>query len=599
MGIRFLVFLFIYVEKIKTEAIPFVFIANNKTFDAPTMEITNTISSINIIKNNIELTLSTNFPFYNTLQSQGFGVNSVSLYPNRIDNTGPQIESIQFQFNRTIYMKEIILGAFKIDQRAILNYGQKLVFLYGANTNESINFSTKFILNPPIEIISNTILYLYPFDNSRFSLNSILIDDLNTITSDITQITTYSIVETTTTTTLESDNFVLNNEEESKESNIYPIIIGGCIGLFLLIILVILIIIFLFYRNRIKEKQIEDTSKIELNVNIQVNEIKDLEIGKLLGCGNYGEVYRGKWKFGDVAIKKISTRTEFKQENSHQISSVCDKFRLELLILTKLNHINIVRLFGTYKDYIVMEFIEYGSLDKFIIKYKYNFINRQYVDFYHIALQICNGMMYLKEKKIIHCDLAIRNILIDVKDTEDDYKIIAKISDFGLSKLTVSGMYVSSQSDQLPVRWCAPEVLQENKFSHESDIWSFGIVLWELFSLAEVPYRNLTNFQILGHILDGNRLQKPINCDDHLYNFMLNMWKINTYERTTLDEAFILLENIVQKNKERTDIVPFMFSQKSFPNIKSNSNSNSIYAYTSNKLPVYNTNEISSYNTNM
>ncbi|XP_044733335.1 receptor-type tyrosine-protein kinase FLT3-like [Chrysoperla carnea] len=148
------------------------------------------------------------------------------------------------------------------------------------------------------------------------------------------------------------------------------------------------------------------------------------------------------------------------------------------------------------------------------------------IELQKFASQIALGMAYLEEKNITHRDLAARNILID------DNKNL-KISDFGLSR---SGTYICTKS-KLPYRWLSIEALKDQIFTNKSDVWSFGIVLWEIGTLGDFPYSSLDNYmQILKYLSDGNRLEKPNSLSDDIYNLMLRCWAENPDNRPTFAE---------------------------------------------------------------
>jgi len=150
-----------------------------------------------------------------------------------------------------------------------------------------------------------------------------------------------------------------------------------------------------------------------------------------------------------------------------------------------------------------------------------------------IAMEIIAGMSFLSSHHIIHRDLASRNVL--TKKEGERYSI--KVGDFGLSRITNDDYYKASVK-MFPYKWTAPESIKYLKFSSSSDIWSFGVTLWEICSDGEVPYSSLANKEILKEIEDGKRLSKPNSCPDQLYTIMNDCWKIKSEERPTWTQLF-------------------------------------------------------------
>ncbi|KAJ8681134.1 hypothetical protein QAD02_016921 [Eretmocerus hayati] len=151
------------------------------------------------------------------------------------------------------------------------------------------------------------------------------------------------------------------------------------------------------------------------------------------------------------------------------------------------------------------------------------------------AFQVARGMEYLSRRKVLHGDLAARNILLAKGN-------IVKICDFGLAKtLFKYDKYKKKSNAPLPVRWMAIESIKDGIFSIQSDIWSFGVALWELFTLAENPYPGIDNHEILPKLIQGYRLEKPRYGIDVLYKVMLLCWKVNPKLRPTFTQ---LVENI-------------------------------------------------------
>uniref|UniRef100_A0A1L8DJG6 Protein kinase domain-containing protein n=1 Tax=Nyssomyia neivai TaxID=330878 RepID=A0A1L8DJG6_9DIPT len=158
-------------------------------------------------------------------------------------------------------------------------------------------------------------------------------------------------------------------------------------------------------------------------------------------------------------------------------------------------------------------------------------------ELHHFAIQIARGMSHLEDKQITHRDLAARNVLIDEQKT-------LKISDFGLSR---TGIYVNTRNKRVPLRWLSIEAVRDNLYSSKSDVWAFGIVLWEIGTLGGFPYPTIGNHELLTYLKSGNRLQRPDNCTNELYQIMLDCWQDCPEDRPSFNDLVTKLEPQQQK----------------------------------------------------
>ncbi|XP_043769686.1 tyrosine-protein kinase Fer isoform X1 [Cervus elaphus] len=208
---------------------------------------------------------------------------------------------------------------------------------------------------------------------------------------------------------------------------------------------------------------------------------EDVTLGELLGKGNFGEVFKGILK-DKTAVAVKTCKEDLPQE-------LKIKFLQEAKILKQYDHPNIVKLIGVCTQrqpiYIIMELVPGGDFLTFLRKRKDDIKLKQLVKF---SLDVASGMSYLESKNCIHRDLAARNCLVGENN-------VLKISDFGMSRQEDGGVYSSSGLKQIPIKWTAPEALNYGRYSSESDVWSFGILLWETFSLGVCPYPGMTNQQ--------------------------------------------------------------------------------------------------------
>ncbi|XP_059679819.1 tyrosine-protein kinase Fes/Fps isoform X2 [Gavia stellata] len=246
---------------------------------------------------------------------------------------------------------------------------------------------------------------------------------------------------------------------------------------------------------------------------------EDVLLGEHIGRGNFGEVFSGRLRADNTPVAVKSCRETLPPE-------LKAKFLQEARILKQYNHPNIVRLIGvcTQKQpiYIVMELVQGGDFLSFL---RSEGPHLRVKDLIKMTENAAAGMEYLESKHCIHRDLAARNCLVTEKN-------ILKISDFGMSREEEDGIYASTGGmKQIPVKWTAPEALNYGRYSSESDVWSFGILLWEAFSLGAVPYTNLSNQQTREAVEQGVRLDPPKQCPEEVYRLMQRCWEYDPRKR--------------------------------------------------------------------
>ncbi|CDW57003.1 ephrin type A receptor 4 A [Trichuris trichiura] len=259
-------------------------------------------------------------------------------------------------------------------------------------------------------------------------------------------------------------------------------------------------------------------------------------IDEVIGEGEFGEVCKGKLcitatHFEMVAIKMLKTGSSPKARLD---------FLAEASIMGQFDHPNVVQLKGivTHTDpaMIVAEYLENGSLDCFVMK------NRlETLQLVHMLCDVANGMKYLSDKGFIHRDLAARNILVDAKT-------VCKIADFGLSRVPTDSdeQAYTTKGGKIPVRWTAPEAIAYRKFTSASDVWSFGIVMWEVLSYGERPYWDWSNHDVISNVELGYRLPSPVNCPAVLYRLMRSCWKTERLRRPDFHMLYGALDSFLQ-----------------------------------------------------
>ncbi|XP_076804091.1 activated CDC42 kinase 1-like isoform X2 [Clavelina lepadiformis] len=263
---------------------------------------------------------------------------------------------------------------------------------------------------------------------------------------------------------------------------------------------------------------------------------KELTLQEKIGDGSFGVVRKGEWTPPSGATIKVAVKC-LKRDMLND-TSVFDDFVKEVNTMHMLDHPNLIRLYGIVISSpmkMVTELASLGSLLDYLRKFDRHVI----FTLCEYAVQIAIGMAYLEHKHFIHRDLAARNILLSSKER-------VKIGDFGLMRAldTHDDHYVMREQRKVPFAWCAPESLKMRQFSHASDVWMFGITLWEMFTYGQEPWLSYNGAQILHKIeKEGERLSQPDNCPDSMYLIMRNCWKLRPSDRPT----FVHIKELVSK----------------------------------------------------
>ncbi|CAH2067909.1 unnamed protein product [Thlaspi arvense] len=267
---------------------------------------------------------------------------------------------------------------------------------------------------------------------------------------------------------------------------------------------------------------------------LQIIKNEDLEELKELGSGTFGTVYHGKWRGSDVAIKRIK-KSCFAGRSSEQ-ERLTGEFWGEAEILSKLHHPNVVAFYGVVKDgpggtlATVTEYMVDGSLRHVLVRKDRHLDRRRRLI---IAMDAAFGMEYLHSKNTVHFDLKCDNLLVNLKDPS---RPICKVGDFGLSKIKRNTLVSGGVRGTLP--WMAPELLNgsSSKVSEKVDVFSFGIVLWEILT-GEEPYANMHYGAIIGGIVNNTlRPTIPGFCDDEWRTLMEECWAPNPIARPSFTE---------------------------------------------------------------
>ncbi|CAL8234738.1 unnamed protein product [Arctogadus glacialis] len=267
-------------------------------------------------------------------------------------------------------------------------------------------------------------------------------------------------------------------------------------------------------------------------------DVSSISIERIIGAGEFGEVCSGPLRLPgkrefQVAIKTLKAGYSEQQRRD---------FLWEASIMGQFDHPNIIHLEGVITKskpvMIITEYMENGSLDSFLKKNDGQFTVIQLVG---MLRGIASGMRYLSEMGYVHRDLAARNILVNSN-------LVCKVSDFGLSRVLEDDPEAeyTTRGGKIPIRWTAPEAIAYRKFTSASDVWSYGIVMWEVMSYGERPYWEMSNQDVIKAVDESYRLPGPMDCPEALYLLMMDCWQRERSTRPKFDEIVCVLDKLIR-----------------------------------------------------
>ncbi|KAM4605480.1 insulin receptor a [Polymixia lowei] len=289
-----------------------------------------------------------------------------------------------------------------------------------------------------------------------------------------------------------------------------------------------------------------------------------INILRELGQGSFGMVYEGIAK--DIVKGEPETRVAVKTVNESASLRERIEFLNEASVMKAFTCHHVVRLMGVVSKgqptLVVMELMTHGDLKSYLRCLRPDSENNPgrppptLKEMIQMAAEIADGMAYLNAKKFVHRDLAARNCMVA-------HDLTVKIGDFGMTRdIYETDYYRKGGKGLLPVRWMAPESLKDGVFTAHSDCWSFGVVLWEISTLAEQPYQGLSNEQVLKFVMDGGYLDRPDNCADRLHNLMQMCWQYNPKMRPPFQEIIDMLREDLHPSFRE---VSFFYSEDNKP----------------------------------
>jgi len=263
---------------------------------------------------------------------------------------------------------------------------------------------------------------------------------------------------------------------------------------------------------------------------------EEITLSEKIGKGEFGDVRLGNYNGQKVAVKELIKDS----------SIATQKFLAEARVMTTLQHENLVRLLGLVNDdgkggkskiLLVTEYMGKGSLLEYLRSRGRQYVSKK--DQIGFAFDTCCGMAYLESMHVVHRDLAARNVLLSDQG-------VAKVSDFGLASTDGD----TQESGKLPIKWTAPEALRHSQFSAKSDMWSFGVLLWEIYSFGRVPYPRIPLADVVKHVEKGYQMEAPEGCPQQVYAVMKDAWALEPNKRPSFSEAKVSLNTFLTQNPQ-------------------------------------------------
>ncbi|CAL8249658.1 unnamed protein product, partial [Boreogadus saida] len=269
-----------------------------------------------------------------------------------------------------------------------------------------------------------------------------------------------------------------------------------------------------------------------------------IELGRCIGEGQFGDVHQGVYVSPDNPALSVAVKT---CKNS-TADSVREKFLQEALTMRQFDHPHIVKLMGVITDnpvWIIMELCTLGELRSFLQVRKYSLDLATLILY---SYQLSLALAYLESKRFVHRDIAARNVLVSTIDC-------VKLGDFGLSRYMEDSSYYKASKGKLPIKWMAPESINFRRFTSASDVWMFGVCMWEILMYGIKPFQGVKNNDVIGRIENGERLAMPPQSPPTLYSLMTKCWSYDPGKRPRFTELKAQLSTILEEEKAQQKLV--------------------------------------------
>ncbi|XP_063217429.1 focal adhesion kinase 1 isoform X7 [Bacillus rossius redtenbacheri] len=265
-----------------------------------------------------------------------------------------------------------------------------------------------------------------------------------------------------------------------------------------------------------------------------------VELNEIIGEGQFGDVHKGTYKGRDNQLVPVAVKTC----KADADLATAEKFLEEAYIMQQFDHPHIIKLMGVCSEspiWIVMELARLGELRAYLQSNKHR-LDQATLLLY--AFQLSTALSYLESKKFVHRDIAARNVLVSSHNC-------VKLADFGLSRWVEDQSYYKASKGKLPIKWMSPESINFRRFTTASDVWMFGVCMWEILMLGVKPFQGVKNNDVIGKIENGERLALPPDCPPRLYSLMSQCWCYEPSKRPSFKEIKEVLNEILLEERHQ------------------------------------------------
>ncbi|XP_066999399.2 focal adhesion kinase 1 isoform X2 [Anabrus simplex] len=265
-----------------------------------------------------------------------------------------------------------------------------------------------------------------------------------------------------------------------------------------------------------------------------------IELGEIIGEGQFGDVHKGTYKGRDNQVIPVAVKTCKPEADL----ATTEKFLEEAYIMQQFDHPHIIKLIGVCSEspiWIVMELARLGEMRAYLQSNKHRL---DLATLLYYTFQLSTALSYLESKKFVHRDIAARNVLVSSHTC-------VKLADFGLSRWVEDQSYYKASKGKLPIKWMSPESINFRRFTTASDVWMFGVCMWEILMLGVKPFQGVKNNDVIGKIENGERLALPPNCPPRLYSLMSQCWSYEPSKRPSFKEIREVLHEILLEERHQ------------------------------------------------